>query len=62
MNPTTRTKRSNMSDYTEGWHDGYKQSREDLVEQLVEKAEQTEDQDMVEAMEWLITMLENGEF
>ncbi len=51
-----------MSDYTEGWHDGYKQSREDLVEQLVEKAEQTEDQDMVEAMEWLITMLENGEF
>jgi hypothetical protein len=51
-----------MSDYTSGWHDGYKQSREDLVEQLTEKADQTQDEDMVEALEWLITMLENGEF
>jgi|LauGreDrversion4_2_1035121.scaffolds.fasta_scaffold327121_4 hypothetical protein len=51
-----------MSDYTSGWHDGYKQSREDLVEQLAEKAEQTIDDELVEAIEWLITMLENGEF
>jgi len=51
-----------MSDYTAGWHDGYKQSREDLVEQLAEKAEQIIDDELVEAIEWLITMLENGEF
>ena len=48
--------------YTEGWHDGYKASREDLIEKLTEKAEQTIDGDFANALDWLITMLENGEF
>lgn len=47
--------------YTEGWNDGYKASREDLIEALTAKAEGTEDQELVFAIEWLITMLENGE-
>jgi hypothetical protein len=47
--------------YTEGWNDGYKASREDLIEALTAKAEGTEDEELVFAIEWLITMLENGE-
>jgi len=47
--------------YTEGWHDGYKASREDLIEALTLKAEQTQDEDLGFAIEWLITLLENGE-
>jgi len=48
--------------YTEGWNDGYKASREDLIEALTLKAEETQDEELGFAIEWLITMLENGEF
>lgn len=48
--------------YTEGWHDGYKAHREDLIEALTTKAEETKDEELGFAIEWLITMLENGEF
>lgn len=45
--------------YTEGWHDGYKAHRDDLLEKLTEIADSSEDETF--NIEWLITMLENGE-
>lgn len=47
--------------YTDGWNDGYKASREDLIEALILKAEETTDESLGFAIEWLVTMLENGE-
>lgn len=47
--------------YTDGWNDGFRQAREDLLEKLIDKAESTDNDDQGAALEWLITLLENDE-
>lgn len=50
-----------MHTYTDGWHDGYKIAREDLVAALSEKAEQTEDDELGPYLDMLASWIENGE-
>jgi len=47
--------------YTEGFKDGYKSSREDLVEALYKKAEETMDPEQSYAYTQAAELLENGD-
>lgn len=48
--------------YTEGFKDGYKSSREDLVEALYKKADETIDPDLAYQLNYVAELIENGEF
>jgi hypothetical protein len=48
--------------YTEGWTDGYKQAREDLVEQLENAANDATDADTIYMFSRLIELIEDGNF
>ena len=48
--------------YTEGWTDGYRQAREDLLEQLETAANEATDADTIYMYSRLIDLMEDGKF
>jgi hypothetical protein len=48
--------------YTEGWVDGYRSAKEDLLEQLEIAANDTEDLGIIEMYSRLIDLIESGKF
>lgn len=48
--------------YTEGWTDGYRQAKEDLLEQLEEAADKSTDPDVIFMYSRLIDLIESGDF
>jgi hypothetical protein len=50
-----------MHTYTDGWHDGYRIAREDLAAALSEKANETNDEELVSYLDMLASWIENGE-
>lgn len=48
--------------YTEGWTDGYRQAKEDLLEQLEVAADESTDPDTIYMYSRLIDLIESGDF
>jgi hypothetical protein len=48
--------------YTEGWADGYRSAKEDLLEQLEIAANDTEDLSIIDMYLTLIDSIESGKF
>lgn len=48
--------------YTEGWTDGYRQAKEDLLEQLEIAANESTDVDVIYMYSRLIDLIEDGAF
>jgi len=48
--------------YTEGWTDGYRQAKEDLLEQLEVAADESTDPDVIFMYSRLIDLIESGDF
>mgnify|MGYP000002529713 FL=1 len=48
--------------YTEGWTDGYRQAKEDLLEQLEIAANESTDVDVIYMYSRLIDLIEDGNF
>jgi hypothetical protein len=48
--------------YTEGWTDGYRQAKEDLLEQLEIAANDSNDVDVIYMYSRLIDLIEDGAF
>jgi hypothetical protein len=48
--------------YTEGWTDGYRQAKEDLLEQLEIAANDSTDVDVIYMYSRLIDLIEDGAF
>jgi hypothetical protein len=48
--------------YTEGWTDGYRQAKEDLLEQLEAAADESTDPDTIYMYSRLIDLIESGDF
>ena len=48
--------------YTEGWTDGYRQAKEDLLEQLEIAANDSTDVDVIYMYSRLIDLIEDGNF
>ena len=48
--------------YTEGWTDGYRQAKEDLLEQLEIAANESTDVDVIYMYSRLIDLIESGDF
>jgi hypothetical protein len=48
--------------YTEGWTDGYRQAKDDLLEQLEAAADESTDPDTIYMYSRLIDLIESGDF
>lgn len=48
--------------YTEGWTDGYRQAKDDLLEQLETAANDSTDVDVIYMYSRLIDLIEDGAF
>ena len=48
--------------YTEGWTDGYRQAKDDLLEQLEAAADESTDPDTIYMYSRLIDLIEDGNF
>lgn len=48
--------------YTEGWTDGYRQAKDDLLEQLETAADESTDPDTIYMYSRLIDLIESGDF
>lgn len=48
--------------YTEGWTDGYRQAKDDLLEQLEVAADGSKDPEVIHMYSRLIDLIESGDF